>query len=94
MRIKVVYLGVIRHKVGKKEEEYRLAEGSSLTNLLSKIIESHKELEKIVSDESESPVDPTLIATLNGSTINLTNKDEIKLKDGDILTLMTVISGG
>lgn len=94
MKIKVVYLGVVRHKVGKKEENYELAEGSLLKDLLSRIVEAHRELKRIMSGEGESPVDPTLIATLNGSTINLASGGEIRLKDGDVLTLMTVIGGG
>lgn len=94
MKIKVVYLGVVRHKVGKKEEEYELAEGSSVRDLLSRIVEVHGELKGIINGEGESPVDPTLIATLNNSTINLKSGSKIKLRNGDVLTLMTVIGGG
>lgn len=94
MRVKVIYLGVVRHKVGRKEEEYELAEGSSLKDLLSRIVENHGKLRGMVSGEGESPIDPTLIATLNGSTVNLVSEGGIKLKGGDVLALMTVISGG
>ncbi len=94
MKIKVVYLGVVRHKVGKKEEEYELAEGSSLRDLLDRIVKAHEKLKDLVNYREENSVDPTLIVTLNDSTVNLTDRSEIKLKDGDVLTLMTVIGGG
>lgn len=94
MRVKVVYLGVVRHKVGRKEEEYELSEGSSFKDLLTKIVEAHIALKDLAGSLNDSQIDPTLIATLNGFAVNLNSSRNIILKDGDTLTLMTVIGGG
>jgi molybdopterin synthase sulfur carrier subunit len=94
MKIKVVYLGVIRHKIGRSEEEFEIFEGASLKDLISKIVEAHSMLRDVVSSISENIIDPTLIVTLNGLAVNLTSGDDIKLKDGDTLALMTAIGGG
>lgn len=94
MRVKVIYLGVARHKVGKGEEEYNLSESASLKDLLAEIAESHKAIKDLISGVGENPVDPTLLITLNGSAVNLANIGRISLRDGDTLALMTVIGGG
>ena len=54
------------------------------------MVEVHGELKGIINGGEESHVDPTLIATLNNSTINLNSGSEIKLRNGDVLTLTTV----
>ncbi|MEM1515410.1 MAG: MoaD/ThiS family protein [Candidatus Bathyarchaeia archaeon] len=94
MRIRVIYLGVIRHKAGKNEDEYELAEGSPLKNLLIRVVERYPSLKDIIGGSSESPADPTLITALNGVSIKVSESDNIILKDRDTVTLMTVIGGG
>ncbi|MBS7654383.1 MAG: MoaD/ThiS family protein [Candidatus Bathyarchaeia archaeon] len=94
MKVKVEYLGLIRQKIGRKEEEYDLTEGSLLRDLLNSIVETHDALKSIIRIENESPIDPTLVVMLNGSSINPMSKKEIALKNGDIVTLMTPIGGG
>lgn len=92
--MKVVYLGLIRQKVGRKEEEYDLTEGSLLRDLLNNIVNTHDALKSIIRMEDESPIDPALVIMLNGLSLNPTGKKEIALKNGDIVTLMTPIGGG
>lgn len=94
MRVRVTYLGVVRYKTGKGEEDYDLADRSSLKDLLLKMAEKHPSLRDIISGLGESPADPTLIVALNGSSIKIAESDNIMLKDGDTVTLMTVIGGG
>ena len=40
MRIKILYLGVVKNKAGKKEEEYQIKDGSSLSHLLKNLAET------------------------------------------------------
>ncbi|MEM2961249.1 MAG: MoaD/ThiS family protein [Candidatus Bathyarchaeia archaeon] len=95
MRVKVLYLGLIRHKTGKNGEEYDLEEDSSLANLLNRIAERYgNALKGIMGGEGESRLDPTFIVTINGSVVNPTQGDRLKLRNGDSLALMTLISGG
>lgn len=94
MKVKVVYLGLIRQKVGREKEEYDLTEGSLLRDLLNNIVNMHDALKSIIRMEDESPIDPALVIMLNGLSLNPTDKKEIALKNGDIVTLMTPIGGG
>jgi len=95
MRVKILYLGLVRNRVGRKEEEYEIKNGSSLSNLLSSIAEAYGEkLKGIFNVEKESRLDPTFIVMVNGVLADPLRGTEIKLKDKDIITLMTLISGG
>ncbi len=94
MKVKVVYLGLIRQKIGRKEEEYDLMEGYLLRDLLNNIVETHNVLKSIIKMKDENPIDPTLVIMLNGLSVNPTDKKEIVLKNGDTVTLMTPIGGG
>lgn len=94
MKVKVTYLGVIRYKIGRSDEEYEVREGTSIKDLLFRIADSHSQVKDLISSISDNSVDPTLIIALNGSTVNQANISRTHLKDGDIITLMTVIGGG
>lgn len=90
----MIYLGVLRYKAGKTEEEYDLCEGASLKELLVRVAEKYPSLKDLIGSLSDSPADPTLIAALNGSSMKISESESITLKDGDTVTLMTVIGGG
>lgn len=94
MRVRVIYLGVVRQKTGKTEEEYELADKSSLKDLLVKVSERYPLLKDIVGGLSEGHADPTLLVTLNEHSIKISESDNTILKDGDRVMLMTVIGGG
>ena len=96
MRIKIVYLGLVRSRIGKNEEQYEVIEGSSLADLLKILIKNYGErLQSIFEERKESQrLDPTFIMTVNGVLKNPFQGDNITLKEGDIVTVMTLIGGG
>jgi len=95
MRVKIVYLGLVRSKVGKREEEYEIGDGSSLFNLLNSLAETYGEsLKGIFEADDENRLDPTFIATVNGSLADPIRGGDITLSPGDTVALMTLISGG
>lgn len=94
MKVRVIYLGVIRYKTGVSGEDYELSERSTLKDLLMSVAERHPSLKDIVGGLGESPADPTLIAAINGNAIKISESGSIMLNDGDTVTLMTVIGGG
>jgi MoaD family protein len=95
MRVKVLYFGLVRSKVGKKEEEYDVEDGSSLSDLLSELAKAYgKKLRSLFSLEKESQLDPTFIVTVNGHIADPAHGAEVKLEEGDTIALMTLISGG
>ena len=95
MKVKVLYLGVLRSKTGKKSEKYEIAEGSSLSDLLEILSSKYsKGLKEIFKVNEKSVLDPTVIATVNGVSKDLSRSKNVKLKDGDTVALMSLISGG
>ena len=95
MQVKVQYLGLIRSKLGKKEDETNLKAGASLSELLDKLVEIYGESLKALFDvETENILDPTFIVTVNGVLANQLHGMETKLSDGDSIALMTLIRGG
>lgn len=95
MLINIHYLGLIRHKTDKKQEEFQLKDGSSLADLFDLLAEIYgKNLEGYFQNTGESRLDPTFVVTVNGKLIEPIRGAEIKLKDKDTIALMTLISGG
>jgi len=95
MQIKIVYLGLIRSKIGKTEEQRELAEGSSLFDLFRVLISKYGEnLQSLIKERSENWLDPTVIITINGVLRDPSQGDTVTLNDGDVVTIMTLISGG
>jgi len=95
MRVKVLYLGVLRSKTGKKSEECEISKGSTLSDLLETLSSKYGEsLRDIFKADKKSTLDPSVIATVNGISKDLSKAENIKLKDGDTVALMSLISGG
>lgn len=95
MRIKIVYLGLVRSRIGKNEEQYEVADGSSLDDLLKILVKKYGEkLQSIVGERKESRLDPTFITTVNGILKDSVRGNDVTLKDGDTVSLMTLIGGG
>lgn len=95
MRVKVQYLGLIRSRLGKREEEVYVKEGSFLSDLLNKLTKKYGESLKSIFDEDEKNVlDPSFIVTINGVLIGQLRGMRTRLKRGDRIALMTLISGG
>jgi len=91
MQVKVQYLGLIRSKTEKKSEKVDLREGALLSDLLNKLVEVYGEaIKNLFADESQNILDPNFIVTVNGKSL----PTDTKLKEGDTVSFMTVISGG
>jgi len=95
MRVKVLYLGVVRNKAGKKSEEYEINDGSSLSDLLNSLSATYgKGLEAFFKADQKNRLDPSFIATVNGVLKDPLQATDVTLKDGDTIALMSLISGG
>ncbi|MCS7120324.1 MAG: MoaD/ThiS family protein [Nitrososphaerota archaeon] len=94
MKVKLLYLGLVRNSTGRSEEDIYLKEGSSLKDLLNELAKTYGEKFGRFINAKEHLWDPTFIVAVNGKLINLHNESPILLKDGDVISLMTLISGG
>jgi MoaD family protein len=94
MLVKVRYLGVLRSKLGLKEGEYSLEDGASLSDLFDKIVEVHGGSVRRLFEVDRSGIDPSFVITVNGVTVDRQHGKNIQLKNGDVVAIMSLISGG
>lgn len=96
MRVKVEYLGHIKNILGsRREEEVEVEDDSSVSDLLMVLCEKHGEsFKKAVYEAGGKDIKSNFIATVNGFLLNQLNGVETKLKNGDHVVLMPIVSGG
>jgi MoaD family protein len=96
LKIKVEYLGHIKNLIGdKREEEVDLQENSTVLDLLVKLSEKYgASFQKAVYEKGGKDLKSNFMATVNGFLLNQLKGVETKLKKGDHVTLMPVVSGG
>ena len=96
MRITVDYLGHIKHLLGVQQaESVELKENALVCDLLSLLAEKHGEpFRKAVYEPKELDLKPHYILSVNGLLLNQLDGLETKLKDGDRVVLMPVVTGG
>ncbi len=84
-RVLVKFLASVKDQVGKGMEEFEMPDGSTLSELVVKLQESHR----------LSLLDPAIMVTLNGRGIRqLPEGLETRLGEGDVILLFPLISGG
>ncbi|MCW4045009.1 MAG: MoaD/ThiS family protein [Candidatus Bathyarchaeota archaeon] len=96
MKVTVEYLGYIKQTLGVEQgENVTLKDDALVRDLLSTLAEKHGELfQKSVYEPKCSDLKPHYIASVNGLLLNQLNGIETKLKDGDRVVLMPVVTGG
>ena len=96
MKVTVDYLGNIKQTLGlKQSEQIEIGEDATVKVLLSLLAEKHGELFiKEVYEPNEFDLKPYHILSINGLLLNQLNGIQTKLKDGDHLIVMPVVSGG
>lgn len=95
MRVRVHYLGLVRKKIGEREEEFEIKEDSLLSDLLDEIARTHGEdFRRLLDAEKGNIIDPTYIVTVNGVVADQLSGMRTELKNEDQVALMTLISGG
>lgn len=80
MRILVKYFASYREAVGKYEEELELAPGSTVKEVIEKIVSRYPGIE----------LDREAILVLNQKVV----KDDQEVKDGDVLAVFPPLGGG
>ncbi len=96
LKITIDYLGSIRQTLGlNRSEQIELKADASVCDLLSLLAEKHGEpFKKSVYEPNDPDLKPYYILSINGLLTNQLNDMETKLKDGDRVVLMPVVSGG
>jgi len=96
LRVKVEYLGHIKNIIGsQREEEIELKEEASVADLLNTLSQRYGEpFQKAVYEPKETDVKSNYIITVNGYLLNQLKGIKTKLKHGDHVTLLPIVSGG
>lgn len=96
MKVKVEYVGHVRNVIGsRREEEVKIKDKASIVDLLTTLSEKYGEpFKKAVYEESGTDVKSNYIITVNGYLLNQLNGIQTKLKNGDHVKLLPIVSGG
>jgi sulfur-carrier protein len=96
LRITIDYLGSIKQTLGLKQaEQVELKDQALVRDLLFALAEKHGEsFKKAVYEPKDTDLKSQYILSVNGLLLNQLNGIETKLKDGDRVILMPVVTGG
>ncbi len=95
MRVKIQYLGLVKTYTNRIQDELVLEEGTLLSNLLDKLAATFgKPFNPEVYDPAKKEVKPTFMVLLNGIVIGQLDGVNTRLKDGDNVVLMPLVTGG
>jgi len=96
LQVKVEYLGHIRHILGsEREEEVEIEDDALVADLLKQLSDRYGEpFKRTVYEPSSTDVKANFMATVNGYLLNQLNGLKTRLRQGDHIVLMPVISGG
>jgi molybdopterin synthase sulfur carrier subunit len=96
LKVTVEYLGYIKQTLGVEQGEHvELKDDALVRDLLFLLAEKHGEpFKKTVYEPKGVDLKPHYIVSVNGLLLNQLNGIETKLKDGDRVVLMPVVTGG
>jgi len=95
MKVRVHYLGYIKNLLDKKDEEFNIVEGTTLSELLDKLAGLYGQpFKKEVFEPGLKDLKTGFVATVNGILMDQLNGIQTKLKEGDNIILMSLMSGG
>jgi len=95
MKVKVQYLGFMKNLIKKSEDEFELQKGASLSSLLNKIASLYgKPFKKEFYEPGLDDVKMGFVVTVNGILMGQLHGVNTRLKEGDNIILMSLMSGG
>jgi len=96
LKVAVEYLGHIKRLIGVEQAEaIELEDDALVADLLFLLAEKHGEsFRKAIYEPSGLDLKSNFILTVNGLLLNQLDGIKTKLKDGDRVVLMPIVSGG
>jgi MoaD family protein len=96
LKVRVEYIGHIKNMTeNKREEEIETDENVTITDLLTHLSKKYGEpFKKAIYEPKGSDVKPNYIITVNGYLLNQLKGLQTKLKKGDHVALLPIVSGG
>jgi molybdopterin converting factor small subunit len=96
LNVKVDYLGYIRQALNVQQaESIALNENGTVHDLLVRLADKHGEpFKKAVYDPKDTAMKPEHILAVNSIILNERDNLKTKLKEGDRVSVMPVVTGG
>ncbi len=95
MKVNVHYLGLVKTYTNKSQEDINIKEAAALWDLLEKLAANFgKPFNPEVYEPAKKEVKPTFMVMVNGVLIDQLNGLDTKLKDGDTIIVMPLMTGG
>ncbi len=95
MKVKVHYLGLVRTYASKSQDDIMVKEDAKLSELFDHVANRlGKPFNPEVYDPAKTEVKPTFMVLLNGVVIGQLDGLDTKLKDGDVVVIMPLVTGG
>ncbi len=95
MKVNVHYLGLVKTYTNKSQDDINLKEAAALSDLLEKLaVTFGKPFNPEVYEPAKKEVKPTFMVMVNGVLIDQLNGLGTKLKDGDTIIVMPLMTGG
>jgi molybdopterin synthase sulfur carrier subunit len=96
LKVTVEYLGYIKQTLGVEQGEHvTLKDDAAIRDLLMVLAEKHGEpFQKAIYEPKGVDLKPHYMASVNGLLLNQLSGIETKLKDGDRVIFMPVVTGG
>jgi molybdopterin converting factor small subunit len=95
LKVKVRYLGYIGNMLRKREDEFELSEGTSLSELLKRLAGIYGEaFTREVFEPGLKDVKTGFVVTVNGVLMGQLSGVDTTLSEGDNVILMSLMSGG
>ena len=96
MKVTVEYLGYIKQTLNVEQAEpIMLQDKATVRDLLDLLAEKHGEpFKRAVYDPKDADMKPHHILAVNGLILNQLDNLNTKLKDGDRVAVMPVVTGG
>ena len=95
MKVRVHYLGMVKTYTNKGQEDVELEDASTLSDLLGKITKNFgKPFNSEVYDPNKREVKTLFTVMVNGVIMGQLDGVDTKLKDGDNVIVMPLMTGG
>ena len=95
MKIKIHYLGLVKTYTDKAQDQIVLKESALLSDLLNKLASDFgKQFIADIYEPGGKDVKPMFTVMVNGVIIGQLNGVNTKLKEGDAVILMPLMTGG
>jgi molybdopterin synthase sulfur carrier subunit len=95
MKVKVHYLGLVKSYTKRSQDELELEEGAPLSELLDKLAGNFgKPFNSEVYEPAKKEVKAMFMVVVNGVLMGQLSGADTKLKDGDNIIVMPLMTGG